>query len=78
MLHKRLMCVLWPAFLAACVLEALVFALIDPQDLHWLGQELSASRETIYTVAFFAFWLIAAAGSALTAQLAKSADEVNR
>jgi hypothetical protein len=32
--------IMWPAFLSAGVLEMLVFAVVDPQDLHWMGQPL--------------------------------------
>ena len=60
---KRLMWVVWPAFLVAGVLEMLVFAMVDPQDLHWAGQPLELSRQGIYTVAFFVFW----PGAGLTA-----------
>jgi len=35
---KRLaLCILWPAFLSAGVLDALVFAVLDPHDLRWFG-----------------------------------------
>ena len=47
---KRLMWVIWPAFLVAGILEMLVFAMVDPQDLHWAGQPLDLSRQGIYTV----------------------------
>jgi hypothetical protein len=77
MLRNRVMAVGWPAFIMAGVLEVLVFALVDPQDLHWQGQTLAWSRQTIYTVAFFAFWTITAASSALTSLLSLSPEEVN-
>ena len=63
---QRWMWIAWPAFLMAGVLEVLVFAMVDPQDLHWLGQPVPLSREGVYTVAFFVFWAIAMASSALT------------
>ncbi len=78
MLQQRLMWVLWPAFLAAGVLEVLVFALIDPKDLGWAGAPLGWSRETVYTVAFFVFWGVAVVSNGLTALLAMPATEVNR
>lgn len=79
MLRQRLMWIAWPAFLMAGVLEMLVFALVDPQDMHWFGgQPLALSREGVYTVAFFAFWLVTMASSALTTLLAMSPLEVNR
>lgn len=49
---QRLMWIAWPAFLMAGVLEMLVFALVDPQDMHWFGQPLALSREGVYTIAF--------------------------
>lgn len=72
------MWILWPAFLAAGVLEVLVFALIDPQELHWNGLPLLWSREAVYTAAFFVFWGIAIVSNGLTALLAMPADEINR
>jgi hypothetical protein len=78
MLSQRLMWIAWPAFLVACVLEMLVFALVDPQDLRWFGRPVSFSREGVYTVAFFLFWAIAMASSALTTLLSVSPFEVNR
>lgn len=78
MLKQKLMWIVWPAFLTACALELLVFALIDPHDLHWAGQPLSLSRQGVYTAAFFVFWAVCAVSSALTALLGMTAAEVNR
>lgn len=75
---KRLMWVVWPAFLVAGVLEMLVFAMVDPQDLRWGGEPLEMSRQGIYTVAFFIFWLLTLLASGMTALLAMSPAEVNR
>ncbi|MGH6625099.1 MAG: hypothetical protein ACRECD_00890 [Burkholderiaceae bacterium] len=75
---QRLMWMAWPAFLVAGLLEMLVFAMVDPQDLHWLGQPLEVSRQSIYTVGFFVFWAITMASSALTTLLSISPFEVNR
>ncbi|MEZ5665384.1 MAG: hypothetical protein R3E94_17910 [Burkholderiaceae bacterium] len=75
---QRLMWIAWPAFLVAGVLEMLVFAMVDPGDLHWAGGNLELSRQAVYTVAFFVFWLMAMASSALTTLLAMSPFEVNR
>ena len=62
--------ILWPAFVLAGVLEMLVFAMVDPSDLHWLGGgPIKAPRQAVYTVAFFAFWGIVAAAGAITALL---------
>ncbi|MDP2816908.1 MAG: hypothetical protein Q8O29_01275 [Polaromonas sp.] len=78
MFKQKLMWVAWPAFLTACGLELLVFALIDPQDLHWSGHALGWSRQAVYTAAFFVFWAVCMASSALTALLCSSSAELNR
>lgn len=75
---RRWMWIAWPAFLVAGVLEMLVFALVDPADLHWAGAALDLSRPAVYTMAFFVFWGLAMASSALTTLLSLSAVEVNR
>ncbi|WP_374523296.1 hypothetical protein [Hydrogenophaga sp.] len=78
MLAHRWMWIAWPAFLVAGVLEMIVFALVDPSDLHWFGQPLGLSRQAVYTLAFFVFWGVTMASSALTTLLALSPFEVNR
>lgn len=78
MLGQRLMWVAWPAFLVAAVLEMLVFAVVDPADLHWGGGALGLPREGVYTVAFFVFWGFTMLSGALTTLLAMSPFEVNR
>jgi len=71
------MWILWPAFLLACVVELLVFALVDPGDLHWHGEPIGLSRQAVYTAGFFAFWLLAIGSSALTLLLTRPARELN-
>ena len=75
---QRWMWIAWPAFLVAAVLEMIVFAMVDPGDLHWFGNPLGLSRQAIYTLAFFVFWGITMASSALTTLLSMSPFEVNR
>ena len=77
MLARRIMWVVWPSFLMAGALEILVFAMVDPQDIHWFGQSVQLSRQGIYTIAFFAFWFVTMLSSALTALLAMPSLEVN-
>lgn len=74
---KRLMWVVWPAFLAAGVMEMLVFAAFDPQDMHWLGQSVEMSRTGIYSLAFFVFWLVFIAAGYVTTLLSTPSNEVN-
>jgi hypothetical protein len=77
MWNQKLMWIAWPAFLSACVLELVVFAMVDPQDLHWFGQPLAWSRQGIYTMGFFVFWAIGAVSNGLTVLLGKPPAEVN-
>ena len=77
MWKQRLMWIGWPAFLAAGVMEVLVFAAFDPLDLHWLSHSADFSRTAIYTVAFFMFWAIFAAAGYMTMLLAMSPKEIN-
>lgn len=69
--------VTWPAFLAACLLEAVVFATIDPAEVHWPGVTAQPSRQAIYTAAFFSFWLVAIGCSSLVVWLSKPPRDVN-
>lgn len=74
---QRMMWIAWPAFLAACMLELLVFAFVDPLELQWSGQALGWSRQTVYTASFFAFWLVSMVACALTTLLRITPAEVN-
>lgn len=74
MLNEKVMWIVWPAFLAACVLELVVFAAVDPTELRWHGWP----NQAVYTAAFFAFWAVCAGASALTALLGMPPAEVNR
>jgi tryptophan-rich sensory protein len=69
--------ILWPSFLAACLLEVLVFALVDPGEVHWFGQMPQPSRQSVYSVAFFLFWLITMACSGMVLWLARSEQNIN-
>jgi len=62
--------VAWPGFLLACALELLVFAFVDPHDLRWGSEGLGASRQAVYTLCFFLFWLGSIGASALAVHLA--------
>jgi hypothetical protein len=76
--RRRLMVVLWPAFLMAAVLEVLVFAFVDPESLHWVGgAPVEIGANTIYSLAFFAFWAIVALACAMTERLSESDEDVN-
>ena len=66
LLARRLMWVIWPAFLVAGVAELIFFSVFDPFDLHFFGAPLEMSRQAIYTMGFFGFWALGIASSALT------------
>lgn len=74
---RRLMWIIWPAFLAAGVMEMLVFAVFDPQDMLWLGQSIELSRTAIYTLAFFIFWAVFVVAGYLTVLLSTPSAEIN-
>jgi hypothetical protein len=60
------MAVAWSSFLVAGVLEALVFAVVDPHDLRWFGgAQVELSAQAIYTVSFLIFWGVIALGASL-------------
>ena len=77
-MKRLLLCVLWPAFLTAGVLDALVFAVIDPRELRWFGGALIGwTPVAIYSVTFLIFWAGTSAAAAMTALLSLSDAEVN-
>ena len=75
---RRLMWVIWPAFLVAGAAEGIFFTVFDPFDLHFFGATLDVSRVVIYTMGFFGFWGLGIASSALTVFLERSPWEVKR
>jgi hypothetical protein len=75
---RRLGSVVWPAFLGAGALEALVFAFVDPQSLHLPGGgTIALSPTAVYSLAFFAFWALVAGACTLTLMLERGAGEIN-
>jgi hypothetical protein len=72
LLVRRAMQVVWPGFLAAAVAELVFFAIFDPFELHFFGQPLDWSRQAIYALGFFGFWLLGITSSALTLLLANA------
>ena len=66
---QRLMWIAWPAFLMAGIMEMAVFAFVDPEALQWFDQPVNLSRQGVYTIAFFVFWIVIMASGALTTLL---------
>lgn len=78
-MKQRALRILWPAFIGAGVLDAMVFAVVDPGDLRWFGGEpLGWTAPAIYTVTFIIFWIATATSSAMTSLLSLQAEEVNQ
>jgi hypothetical protein len=78
-MKQRALRILWPAFLMAGVLEIMVFAVVDPGDLHWFGgPAIGWSSQAIYTVTFLIFWGAVATAGAITALLWLEPEELNR
>ena len=75
---QSLIWVLWPAFIAAGVAEALFFTIFDPEELPFFGTIVGASRITTYSVGFFLFWAFAAFSSTLTCFFQRGSAELNR
>jgi len=71
------MWIAWPAFMVAAVLEMMVFAVLDPESLTLLGEQVDWSRRTVYSVTFLIFWLMFMLCSAVTLQLARAPGDVN-
>jgi hypothetical protein len=70
--RARLLLVLWPAFMVAALLEALVFVVVDPDGLHGTGAAfLMWPASAIYSVAFLVFWALISLASATTLWLDK-------
>ena len=68
--RRRALLLLWPAFVMAGVLEALVFAVVDPAALHGLGTEpLRWSASAVHSISFLVFWAVIAMSAAVTLML---------
>lgn len=69
-LKTRVMTVLWPAFLMAGVLEMMVFAVVDPHQLHGWGIDTAQwPAGAVYTVSFFLFWSVISVAAAMAVWL---------
>jgi hypothetical protein len=74
---KKAIWILWPSFIVGGIGEVLFFTVFDPKELYLFGEPASLSRHAVYSIGFFLCWAFAAASSALTCFLQKTANEVN-
>ncbi len=75
---SRAIFILWPSFVVGGIGEVLFFTVFDPRELYLFGEPSSLSRLAVYSIGFFLCWAFAAASSAFTCYLQRSAGEVNR
>jgi hypothetical protein len=62
---RKAIAILWPSFLFGGLGTVLLFSLLDPVDLFFVGP-LELGRKAGYTFGFFFFWALAAGSSWLT------------
>ena len=77
-MNNRWISILWPSFVVAGAAEAIFFTVINPQELYLFGEAVDLGSLATYSIGFFLFWAVAAASSAFTCFLQKSAAEINR
>jgi hypothetical protein len=65
---KPAMSILWPSLVVAGIGTVLLFALLDPVDLRFVGP-LELGRKAGYTLGFLFLWALAAGSSAFTCWL---------
>ena len=70
--------ILWPSFIVGGLGEVVFFTVFDPGELYLFGEVTSLSRLAVYSVGFFLCWAFAAASSAFTLFLARTAKENDR
>ena len=73
-MSRTALTILWPSFVMAGVLEALVFAFVDPRELHFEHYGLEPSPQAVYTLAFLLFWAVLSTSGAISALLLIEAD----
>jgi hypothetical protein len=76
---KKAIWILWPSFVVAGIAEVVFFTVFDPIELHMVATVFGMpNRLAWYTIGFLLFWAFAAASSAFTCFLQRTAAEINR
>jgi hypothetical protein len=76
---RKAIWILWPSFIVAGIAEVVFFTLFDPVELHMVAKVVGVSSHLAwYTIGFLLFWAFAAASSAFTCFLQRTAEEINR
>lgn len=71
---RKWMWILWPSFLVAGLISALVFAFVDPADVLFLSSH-QLDTNLVYALGFFTFWIGAALSSMMTLALSVQSDK---
>lgn len=71
---RKWMWIIWPSFLVAGLLSAIVFAFVDPADVLFLSV-YQLDTYLVYTLGFFLFWLLAGLSSMMTLALSIQSDK---
>ena len=78
-LAQRIGAIVWPSFFAVGVSTMVFFAFVDPLTLRDVTfPTLRLTRESGYTLGFFAFWTATAASSLFTWLLLRPASRFSR
>ena len=73
-MRRLALSILWPSFVMAGVLEALVFAVVDPADVRLEHFGVASSPQGIYTLAFLLFWGLLSTSGAISTLLLVEVD----
>ena len=78
-MNMRALQILWPSFVSAGVLEMLVFAVVDPNEMHWFGGvRIDWPAQAVYTFTFLLFWGAIATAGAVTQLLSMEVNDSPR
>ena len=75
---KSAILILWPSFIVGGIGEVIFFTVFDPRELYLFGEVAQLSRMAVYSIGFFLCWAFAAASSALTVFLVRTAKDADR
>jgi len=65
--------ILWPAFMAAAVMEMVVFSWVDPSSMRWGAWQ--PDSQTTYSLSFLVFWAVIAGASLISHWMMKVGPE---
>ena len=74
---KNAILILWPSFIVGGIGEVVFFTVFDPTELYLFGEVSHLSRMAVYSVGFFFCWAFAAASSAFTVFLSRTAKDTH-